>query len=161
MSTAGWADGTYCGNSDQNPYWEGNFEYLQHFIEDQRICTQMGCEENVDASGRAYNPIVAFKEAYYEEHPLDNSREGYLARISGLTKEDATTVLAFYDYQNYLAKYHAPSEMPIETDEYQIALTKNEELKNTEPQPTEIKNVMAILLNAISYDELRNRSYAV
>lgn len=161
MATAGWADGTYCGNSDQNPYWEGNFEYLQHFIEDQRICTQMGCEENVDASGRAYNPVVAFKEAYYEEHPLDNSREGYLARISGLTKEDATTVLAFYDYQNYLAKYHAPSEMPIETDEYQIALAKNEELEDTEPKPTEIKNVMAVLLNAISYDELRNRSYAV
>ena len=161
LATAGWADGTYCGNSDQNPYWEGNFEYLQHFIEDQRICTQMGCEENVDVSGRAYNPVLAFKEAYYEEHPLDNSREGYLARISGITKEDATTVLAYYDYQNYLAKYHAPSEMPIETDEYQIALAKNEELKNTEPKPTELKNVMAILLNTISYDELRNRSYAV
>ena len=161
LATSGWADGTYCGNSDQNPYWEGNFEYLQHFIEDQRICTQMGCKENVDVSGHAYNPVLAFKEAYYEEHPLDNSREGYLARISGMTKEDATTVLAYIDYQNYLADYDAPQEMPIETDEYQIALAKNAELQNTEPKPTEIKSVFAILLSAISYDELRNRSFAV
>lgn len=53
--------------------------------------------------------VSAFKEKYYKEHPLDNSRAGKIARISGMTKQEAEVALAYADYLTFIAKYN-PAE---------------------------------------------------
>ena len=83
---------------------------LQHYTEQSRICTQIKCSSVVDSEGNDKNPITAYKEAYYAKNPLDNSRSGILARISGITKNQAKTIIALFDYTNYLANYHPPKE---------------------------------------------------
>ena len=83
--------------------------YLQHYIEHTRICTQIKCSNVVDSEGNDHNPITAYKEAYYQKNPIDTSREGLLARISGITKKEATTVIALLDYAEYLAHYTPPT----------------------------------------------------
>ena len=90
-----------------NPYWE-QMKYLQHYIENNRICTQIKCTSVTDEEGNDQNPITAYKEAYYAKNPIDTSRPGILARISGITKNQAETVLALLDYASYLANYHPP-----------------------------------------------------
>lgn len=105
--TEGWATGSFCVMSDKNPHWP-EMRYLQHYIEHTRICTQIKCSTVVDSEGNDKNPITAYKEAYYQKNPIDTSREGLLARISGITKKEAMTVIALLDYAEYLANYAPP-----------------------------------------------------
>ena len=105
--TQGWASGAYCVMGSQNPHWQ-ELKYLQHYTEQTRICTQIKCASVVDSEGNDRNPITAYKEAYYAKNPIDTSRSGILARISGITKNQAETVIAFFDYANYLANYQPP-----------------------------------------------------
>ena len=107
--TTGWSTGKFCVMSDQNPHWR-EMSYLQHYTEQSRICTQIKCSSVVDSEGNDKNPITAYKEAYYTKNPLDNSRSGILARISGITKNQAKTIIALFDYANYLANYHPPKK---------------------------------------------------
>ncbi len=46
---------------------------------------------------------------YLEGHPLDNSRAGVIARISGMEKYEAELALAYADYLNEIASYN-PTE---------------------------------------------------
>lgn len=103
----GWATGAFCVMSDKNPHWP-EMRYLQHYAEHVRICTQIKCSSTTDSEGNDHNPITAYKEAYYAKNPIDTSRSGILARISGIKKKQAETVLALFDYANYLAKYTPP-----------------------------------------------------
>lgn len=96
-STEAWATGANCVNSAQNPRWDNEMKYYQLYIEYNRIFDQNGDFEH------STNPIISFKDHYYQQHPLDQSDSGYLARISGLSKDDAATVLAIFDT---LKKYH-------------------------------------------------------
>ncbi|MBR5621457.1 hypothetical protein IKW75_03205 [Candidatus Saccharibacteria bacterium] len=96
------ADGSRYINSSDNPYWDTE-KYHQLWVLNTRVKEILGFYENTT------NPLTAYREHYDSEHPLDNSRSGYLARISGLTKEDSETVLALFDYYNYVANYN-PSE---------------------------------------------------
>lgn len=93
---SGWVDGSWCVNSSKNERWNKEMKYYQRYIEDNRIISR---EEGTE------DPVSAFKDAYYAEHPLDNSRAGYLARVSGLSKDDASTALAVIDYYNFLDDY--------------------------------------------------------
>lgn len=95
-----WATGSICINSPQNERWDSEMKYYQRYVEDTRIMDQLGVYEG------GKSPIVSFKEHYYKLNPLDNSRAGYLARISGITKEDAETILAIYDYYQIVDKYN-------------------------------------------------------
>jgi hypothetical protein len=52
------------------------------------------------------NPVLAYKKAYDEEHPIDNSLTGTLARISGQTKDDVAFLLEYIDYSTKIANYH-------------------------------------------------------
>lgn len=106
--TEGWSKGSFCVMSKKNPHWP-EMRYLQHYIEHTRICTQIKCSNVVDSEGNDHNPITAYKEAYYQKNPIDTSREGLLARISGITKKEATTVIALLDYAEYLAHYTPPT----------------------------------------------------
>jgi hypothetical protein len=63
-----------------------------------RIINGMDGEDNT-------NPVLAFKEKYYEKHPIDNSYTGTLARISGQSKDDIAFLLEFADYSTKIANY--------------------------------------------------------
>lgn len=43
---------------------------------------------------------------YYDKHPLDNSPEGWLARISGLTKDEARVAINYSNYLTMIANYN-------------------------------------------------------
>ncbi len=78
------------------PNWDKT-QYYQRFTEDQRLMASM------DPS---YTSAVdTYLASYYEEHPIDHSYEGMLARHSGLTKETVVAVLDVVDYMNYVAQY--------------------------------------------------------
>ena len=49
--------------------------------------------------------VSAFRENFYAKYPRDNSPAGRLARISGMTKEEATIALNYASYLAYLADY--------------------------------------------------------
>ena len=99
--------------------WETGRTY-QRFIEDQRLAEAEGIIEE--------SAVTKYLASYYEEHPLDNSYEGVLARYSGLTKDNVVAMLDFFEVQEWLANYDptdfAPSghkkEMIHEENEYQM-----------------------------------------
>ena len=93
------ADGSRYVNSESNPYWETE-KYHQLWVLNTRVKENLGFYKNSE------NPLTAYREKYEAEHPLDNSRAGYLARISGITKYDAETVIAIADYYQQVANYH-------------------------------------------------------
>ena len=94
------ADGSRYINSEDNPYWESTEKYHQLWALTARVKENLGFYNEED------NPVAVYRTHYEETHPLDNSRSGYLARISGLSKEEAGIALDFIDYYTELANYH-------------------------------------------------------
>ncbi len=94
------ADGSRYINSDSNPYWNSTEKYHQLWVLTARV------KENLGFYSAEDNPVAVYRVHYDETHPLDNSRSGYLARISGLTKEEATIALNLIDYYQEIANYH-------------------------------------------------------
>lgn len=111
------ADGSRYVNSEENPYWETE-KYHQLWVLNTRVKENLGFYKN------GKSPLTAYREHYEAEHPLDNSRSGYLARISGLTKEDSETVLALIDYYNYVANYN-PTDTYNFIDNFEEKLSLN------------------------------------
>ena len=114
-----WAKGTICNATAENPYWESEMKYYQRYIEDNRVLSQLGAFKETDVE----DPVLAYQDRYEATHPLDNSKTGTLARITGSTKDDIETMLAVIDYYNFLADYH-PEERyafvsrPVQKDLY-------------------------------------------
>ena len=94
------ADGSRYINSESNPYWNSTEKYHQLWVLTARV------KENLGFYGSEENPVAVYRSHYDETHPLDNSRSGYLARISGLSKEEATIALGLIDYYQEIANYH-------------------------------------------------------
>lgn len=94
-----WARGTVCEYSANNPRWESDCKYAQHYALEARTNDQLGYYE--DSS----NPVFAFQSSSDYLNPSDNSRVAVLARYSGLSQDDSETVLALFDYLDYLATY--------------------------------------------------------
>ncbi|MBR2659747.1 hypothetical protein IKD60_03230 [Candidatus Saccharibacteria bacterium] len=94
------ADGSHYLNSDTNPAWNETEKYHQLYVLTNRVKTNLGFYADAE------NPIAAYQKTYEAEHPLDNSRAGYLARISGLEKSDAEGILALADYTKKLETYN-------------------------------------------------------
>ncbi len=152
-----WATGERCGNTDKNStFWNSEGKYYQRYIEDQRIFAWSG------AYGDKASPVVAYEEKYEQEHPLDNSPAGYLARISGITKEDAETVIAIAEYYNFLEEYNPDTRLSM--GEKTIAKTSTEIITNfneISPNNYKPKNTTYISHNQhILYNDIRNRNYA-
>lgn len=109
-----WGTGKNCQMGSSNPRWDNEMKYYQRYVEDMRILGGMTDDENA-------NPVLAYTKAYDEKHPVDNSFEGTLARISGQTKDDIAFLLEFSRYSDKLAQYdpstrYAFSENPTPTD---------------------------------------------
>ena len=100
--------------------------------------------------------ITAYLNDYYEENPLDQSFEGTLARLSGMTKEKVEDTLALMDYYEFLEDYN-PSER------YAFGKPVVEEGKELrfDNENSVAESVWIVLLNQISYADVRNRSFAV
>lgn len=74
------------------------------FIRDQRILEAMGVIKK--------SAVTAALEKYYEEHPLDNSLEGVLARKTGMTKENVVTALNFIKLAYFVNDYDPEDYYP-------------------------------------------------
>jgi hypothetical protein len=153
----GWATGQNCVNSrgntasttQINSRWDNEFKYYQRYIEDTRILGQMGAFED------SANPVLAFQENHFKENPLDNSPQGYLARITGMTKDDVAFLLEFINYSNFLADYDPTSLYPIANsdsaeEDFKLTLISN---SLTVEQGATLKHIV--------YADTRTRSYAV
>ncbi|MBQ3309138.1 hypothetical protein IJG78_00485 [Candidatus Saccharibacteria bacterium] len=93
------ADGSRYVNSPDNPAWQIE-KWHQLWVLTWRVKCHMGlCSEDG-------GPVVAYQDKYDQSHPLDNTNSGYLARISGLEKDEAETVLAVNDYIKKIENYN-------------------------------------------------------
>ena len=100
--------------------------------------------------------VTAFLDEYYEQNPLDNSYEGILARYSGMTKEDVVAILDIVDYGNYIANYNSATRYafgaPVVEESHEILFDNDNVVA---------ENVYIILLNEISFADVRNRNFVV
>ena len=143
-------DEEYPGNAA--PSWDGNGDSVpaastyQRFIEDQTLFESEGIFEE--------SAVSAFLDEYYEEHPLDNSYEGILARYSGMSKDEVVSFLKIIDYGNYLANYKPEERYAFAQD---VKPEGADELKFNNDH----KVAYVILLNTIEFADVRNRSFVV
>ena len=152
MSHIGYVSGESCvaGNdvdAASSPNWD-TAKYYQRFIEDQSLAESMGL---IDKSA-----VTAYLEEYYEEHPLDNSYEGIIARYSGLDKETVMDIMAIAEYYEYVNDYN-----PVERYAFGKPAVEVENELRFDNNNVVAKNVWATLAYEVSYADLRNRSYAV
>ncbi len=144
LSNMGWITGQECVSSSDNEDWEKNKIY-QRYVEDQRLFESM--------SDSHTSTVSLFLDEYYEDHPLDNSYEGILARFSGRPKDEVVAVLQYQDYLKYVAQYD-PSERYVFTNEF------NKELSRL-IFDAEGDNSVSLLQHNIVYADVRNRAFAV
>lgn len=85
------------------PTWN-QAKYIQRYISDQRILEGMGLIEE--------SAVTAALRTYYEEHPLDNSFEGILARKTGMTKENVEVALDFMKLASFTENYEPEDYAP-------------------------------------------------
>lgn len=98
------ADGSRYINSPDNPAWEETEKWHQLYVLSARIKKNLGLYDDEEE-----DPVTAYQTKYEAANPLDDSRAGYLARISGLKKEDAEGIIAVTDYYQKIAKYDSLS----------------------------------------------------
>lgn len=153
IANYGYISGEACvvGNNGDGmsvPDWDETKQY-QRFVEDQRLAENMGLTEK--------SAVTAFLDKYYEEHPLDNSYEGILARRSGLTKENVVALLDYAEDLVFLANYNPENYYPLHTDEPSVKNTKRARISNKK-----VINNFAIATIQSSFDKsYRQRNYAV
>lgn len=91
-----WISGAAGVNSSSNPLWD-EVKYYQRYISDQRLLEVAGVTQK--------SSVTAMLEEYYEKNPLDNSREGIIARFAGMTKEQVIAVEDTLEAMTYIANY--------------------------------------------------------
>ena len=152
LSYIGYISGESCvaGNdvsAASSPNW-GKAKYYQRFIEDQSLAESMGIVEK--------SAVTAYLEEYYEANPLDNSYEGMIARYSGLDKETVTDIMAIADYYEYVKNYD-----PSERYAFGEPVVEMEEGLRFDNDESVMNNALAVLIDKISYADVRNRNFAV
>ncbi|MBR5046323.1 hypothetical protein IKX73_01695 [Candidatus Saccharibacteria bacterium] len=100
--------------------------------------------------------ISAFREEYYAEHPLDNSTAGRIARISGMTKNEAQIALNYAAALVTIAQYNA-SERYAFNDV--IELVGDDDLMFGDAEI--MMASYALLLDKMSFADVRNRTNLV
>ena len=144
-----WNSGLACtGNTDDSALNERVKNYSMYNL-DQRVLYDMGIIE--------HNSTVSFLEEYYKENPLDNSFEGRVARFSGMTKEEVEDTLALIEYYQFLNEYDASTRYAFGRPRVEI----EKELKFDNENENEIANQRLVLLNQISFADIRNKNFAV
>ena len=143
-----WNSGLACtGNTDDAAFNEKIKNFSMYNL-DQRVLYNMGVIEN--------NSTVAFLEDYYKENPLDYSFEGRIARISGMSKEEVEETLALIEYYNFVANYDSAARyafgVPVVEEPHEVLFDNDNVVA---------ENTYIILLNEISFADVRNRNFVV
>lgn len=144
-----WNSGEACTGKTGDSAFDEKMKNFSMYNLDQRVLYDMGIIEN--------NSTVSFLEDYYyKENPLDDSFEGRIAQFSGMTKEEVSDTLALIEYYNFIANYD-PSERYAFGEP---AVEKSEELRFDNGNEI-ADSSWVILLNQISYADIRNRNFAI
>jgi hypothetical protein len=146
LENAGFISGESCvaGNTSDTLSWEKGKVY-QRYVEDQRL---------YEAIQPGYkSTVTAFLDKYYEEHPLDQSYEGILARYTGLTKDQVIAALEYEEYIKFIAEYE-----PEERYAFGEKLVKKIQGKIFE---AEGDNSVSLLQHEVVYADIRNRAFAM
>lgn len=125
--------------------WSEN-KYYQRFLEDQRLAESMGLVEK--------NSLTAFLDEYYEEHPIDNSFEGILARRSGLTKDQVIGLLDIMEGMEWIANYDPSGYYPLHYEE-------PEEERIEIEDDSIIDSGLVAITNNLFHEERRIKNFAV
>ena len=147
LENAGWISGQYCVASEDNELWNDGsgvgLKWYQRYLEDQNW---------MEAAGLiGQSSTVALLDDYYEEHPLDNSYEGTLARFSGLDRETVENALALVEYQQWVAAYD-PSELgPVKVPEVEEVSLVEQVLDGV----GKVAEVVGIVYERVMYGEPR------
>lgn len=171
-----WATGAICVNTPENDKWDSEIKYYQRYVEDMRLLEQMGAFEeqqvaNTDGAittiAATTNPVVAAEDRYLAEHPLDSTYAGYLARISGVTKDNVETILALVDLYTYISLYNPDTRVAL--DEHELTDTTSTELiAKLDHEDIRFKDTNVIKTSPeyaittkeyIVYADLRSRNY--
>ena len=76
--------------------------------------------------GEENSAVSRYVEKYYEEHPLDNSFEGILARYSGMSKEKVSLLLEVGEELTFLADYKPDGLYPLAYhDDHEVKIQNN------------------------------------
>ena len=101
--------------------------------------------------------VTAFRNKYYEEHPLDNSYEGILARRTGLSKNEIQIALNYGNELIKLALYN-PAErynfMAVFEPYHDNVLSFYRDTSN-------LALFFGLGIKEFEYQDIRNRSFAV
>ncbi|MBQ3433339.1 hypothetical protein IJG22_03565 [Candidatus Saccharibacteria bacterium] len=104
--------------------------------------------------GGTVSRVSEFKEGYYKEHPLDNSRAGTIARISGMTKQEAEVALAYADYLTFIARYN-----PAERYAFGVNLMPPESREPLVEHASQVAVDLYVMWHGrTEYDDLRTRT---
>ena len=102
------------------PDWNTKVKYMQRYISDQSLLEGMGLIEE--------SAVTAALRTYYEEHPLDNSFEGVLARKTGMTKENVVIALNYMKLANFAQNYKPADYAPyasVEDESEEVHFEEN------------------------------------
>ena len=100
--------------------------------------------------------VAQYKEKYYKEHPVDNSREGRLARISGLTKSEARIALNYADYLTRIAKYNPKLRFAFGKSR----IKEPKQIKFVHDEKIE-QSIYLAWFGKIEYSDVRNQNFVV
>lgn len=150
LNKFGYVDGSACvmhddGSGKEIPSYGERRAYAR-FVEDQRYLESTGMIET--------SSVTAFLDEYYEEHPLDNSHEGIIARMSGLTKDQVIATYDIIEAVNFLAQYDP-------TDYYPTPAIHKEEPDYTIEDERVIKDEVFVAIVQTGYfSEYHQRNFA-
>lgn len=155
-----WSTGLKCVNNpdqDFNPDWTTEYRYYQRYVADSRI------KEHITGTP---NAVSLFVEEYQRNNPITGP-VNQLARMSGLTESYTESVLAWVQYQNYIADYDPTTRLDMDgtasdpkTSETAIATIESAHLNFDDTENSNQEAIIAINQPYILYDDVRNRNFA-
>ena len=100
--------------------------------------------------------VAKIREDYYKKYPLDQSPEGRLARISGLTKEEARLAINYANYLTMVASYDPVTRFVFGSDSIDaprvVEFIDDKEVESS---------IYLAWFSKIEYSDVRNRSFVV
>ena len=131
----GWASGENCVSED--------YKWYSRYSEDQRMMESAGIIKK--------SAVAKFLEEYYEKNPIDNSREGIIARYSGYTKEEVVAMLDNLEVIAWLNEYNPETYGPLKYEEKPDGSYQYESNENVS------ESEKAVVGNYIIFDDLRTK----
>lgn len=157
-----WSTGKACTNTPDNPYLNENKIYAS-YVTEQRILDQLHAYgENKSAVAQLNEEIEA------KQTEEASSLEGYIAQISGVTKEDVGMVIDIALYYEYLQNYDPETRIAMSGKTANLKLgsevlseIKSEHIyfENEDYITTETPVIAKAFFYTDIYADLRNRSH--